>query len=200
MDDIELDYLIAKGQRGELDAYGQNCLAYELFVRVGKERNLRKSEAAMNGETEVKDGHDPEAIVPSTIGESIAALSAIDTKAIRRKYESALIVCIDALYEAIAIAPIDRLPQKAGDAIQNAQAILSADPAQNDGKAELSREIELLLQDESVCRLLRHGYKSPSNYVGDDDDRTALRRLYDISTQLVEKSAEVKRRQEEGKE
>lgn len=36
----------------------------------------------------------------------------------------ALKLCVTALYEAIAIAPVDRLPRKAGDAIQQAQAIL----------------------------------------------------------------------------
>ncbi len=38
--------------------------------------------------------------------------------------EEALRLCIDALYEAIQIAPLDKLPCKASMAIQQAQAVL----------------------------------------------------------------------------
>lgn len=41
-----------------------------------------------------------------------------------KNLEEALKMCIDALYEAVNIAPLDRLPQKAGSAIQQAQAVL----------------------------------------------------------------------------
>jgi hypothetical protein len=43
---------------------------------------------------------------------------------VSREYEEALKVCVEALYEAVHIAPLDRLPSKAGTAIQHAQYVL----------------------------------------------------------------------------
>jgi hypothetical protein len=47
------------------------------------------------------------------------------------------------------------------------------------------KEVEDLLKNDSICNLLRYGYKSPSNFIGDNDDCTALNRLYDISNELL---------------
>lgn len=41
-----------------------------------------------------------------------------------KELEAALRMCVDALYESIQIAPLDRLPAKAPEAIQQAQHVL----------------------------------------------------------------------------
>lgn len=57
------------------------------------------------------------------LGDDVAITSYTNTKR-EEDLESALRHCIDALYEAIDIAPLDKLPRKAGDAIQEAQHLL----------------------------------------------------------------------------
>lgn len=51
---------------------------------------------------------------------------------------------------------------------------------------ELAKEIAQLLTEDSVWNLLRHGYKSPSDYIAEDEDSGAINRLYDISNDLID--------------